>query len=331
MSEVRRSAAATKRLATEHIKRASNLPELPTTQREMLERYRPNGVTDTVWEQVRPVVTEVLTKSCLVGDKSFQKHLGVVASYVTWLATQHRSMAITEAFTFDAIDQYYLTGLTGMSKRTCNDYRSRLQNIAKKINTGVNAPSGIATPLGHISVRPGYTPAEEATLRRIALRQSRPRIRTQLCAIVGFGAGAGLDSVDLRNLHRHHIDVTDNGIVVNVTGRNPRQVIVRATYEELVLVAIEGLTPKQLVVGIGKSKKNPVAKVIDNADLFDDTPPIDMSRLRSTWISWLMTCRVPLGLILQAAGLRSARTLTDLLPHLEPVTDTSALRDGGVK
>ena len=44
-----------------------------------------------------------------------------------------------------------------------------------------------------------------------------------------------------------------------------------------------------------------------------------------------MTCRVPLGLILQAAGLRSARTLTDLLPHLEPFTDTSALRDGGVK
>ena len=83
MSEVRRSAAATKRLAAEHIKRASNLPELPATQREMLERYRPNGVTDTVWEQVRPVVTEVLKKSCLAGDKSFQKHLGVVASYVT--------------------------------------------------------------------------------------------------------------------------------------------------------------------------------------------------------------------------------------------------------
>lgn len=331
MSEVRRSAAATKRLAAEHIKRASNLPELPTTQREMLERYRPNGVTDTVWEQVRPVVTEVLTKSCLTGDVSFQKHLGVVASYVTWVATQHRSMAIKEAFTFDAIDQYYMTGLTGMSKRTCNDYRSRLHNIAKKVNTGVNAPSGLVTPIGHMSVRPGYTAVEEATLRRIALRQRSPRIRTQLCAIVGFGAGAGLDSADLRNLHRHHIDVTDNGILVNVTGPKARQVVVRATYEELVLVAIEGLTPKQVVVGTGKSEKNPVARVIVRADLFDDTPPIDVSRLRSTWISWLMTCRVPLGLILQAAGLRSARTLTDLLPHLEPFTDTSALRDGGVK
>ena len=331
MSEVRRSAAATKRLASEHIKRASDLPELPATQREMLKRYQPNGVTDTMWEQVRPVVTEVMTKSRLSGDASFQKHLGVVASYVTWVATQHRSMAIADAFTFDAIDQYYLTGLAGMSKRTCNDYRSRLHNIAKKINAGVGAPSGLVTPIGRISVRPGYSAAEEATLRRIALRQRNPRVRTQLCAVVGFGAGAGLDSADLRNLHRHHIDITDNGILVNVTGRNPRQVVVRATYEELVLVAIEGLTPKQVVIGTGKSKNNPINIVINRADLFDDSPPIDMSRLRSTWISWLMTCRVPLGLILQAAGLRSARTLGDLLPHLEPFTDTSALRDGGVK
>ena len=42
---------------------------------------------------------------------------------------------------------------------------------------------------------------------------------------------------------------------------------------------------------------------------------IDTYRLRSTWLVALMCSPLPLACLLAAAGLRSARTLTDLLPH----------------
>ena len=48
----------------------------------------------------------------------------------------------------------------------------------------------------------------------------------------------------------------------------------------------------------------------------------------------LLTRPVPLAVILTAAGLRSTRTLFDLLPHLDTSTATAgavALRDGGAQ
>ena len=57
---------------------------------------------------------------------------------------------------------------------------------------------------------------------------------------------------------------------------------------------------------------------------------IEQSRLRATWLARLMTAAVPLQVVLTAAGLRSARTLADLLPHLPTDADAhSVLRGAG--
>ena len=42
---------------------------------------------------------------------------------------------------------------------------------------------------------------------------------------------------------------------------------------------------------------------------------IEVNRLRATWLVAAMCAQVPLGPLLAAAGLRSARSLTDLLAH----------------
>ena len=39
--------------------------------------------------------------------------------------------------------------------------------------------------------------------------------------------------------------------------------------------------------------------------------------MRTTWLAGLLISRVPLPVIMQAAGLTSARTITDLLPYVE--------------
>ncbi|CAB4600120.1 unannotated protein [freshwater metagenome] len=79
----------------------------------------------------------------------------------------------------------------------------------------------------------------------------------------------------------------------------------------------------------GREATNPVGRAVENIESFDDTPAIDVARLRSTWLSWLMSEPVPLRIVMHTAGLKSARTLADLLPHLPASSDDLGwLRDG---
>jgi hypothetical protein len=55
---------------------------------------------------------------------------------------------------------------------------------------------------------------------------------------------------------------------------------------------------------------------LDRAVTADGRPvDIEPSRLRNAWLVALMADRLPVPLILSAAGLRSARTLTDLIRY----------------
>lgn len=174
-----------------------------------------------------------------------------------------------------------------------------------------------------------YTTEEEAAITRYAFRQRHGATRRQLCIAVGLCGGAGGDSVDLRHARRHHIEVTPDGIIVNFPGPRSRRVVVRRSYEALVFAGIEGLTPGQLLIGTTVGRKNIVARIVEQAELHG-APHIEASRLRTTWLAWLMTRPVPLNVILDGAGLATARTLGDLLAYL-PAGNPTALRDGNLQ
>lgn len=95
------------------------------------------------------------------------------------------------------------------------------------------------------------------------------------------------------------------------------------------LAGIGGLSPGDAVIKLDRDKSNPAARVIADAQLFDDVPKVDMRRLRTTWITWLVTERIPLDIILSASGLTSARTLIDMIATLPSTNTTELLRDGG--
>ena len=126
-----------------------------------------------------------------------------------------------------------------------------------------------------------------------------------------------------------NVEVRDDGIHVQTEGPKARHVVIRRSYEPLVLVAIENVKPDDLIINLSVNKANPAAQVIAEAQLFDDVPHIEVRRLRTTWISWAITQRIPLNVILEATGLKSAGTLIDMVSYLPKSDDTSLLRDGG--
>lgn len=321
-AEMRRLAAAERAAAAEP------LAQLPGRLQPLWDRYRPAGLDVAVWDSLKPAVHEVMCRSGIGGEQSFIKHLTAVTQFLAYRHTNGLSTAPADAFGLDQIEAFVVDALRDAKDRTRSDYQSRLGALAPKVNPNA-APRPRYTATSYQHVRPPYTPAEESALRRIALHQPNPVLRRQVCGIVGLCGGGGLDARDLRSLRRPQIVIPDPGhdapILVQVGGDRTRTIAVRRDYEQLVRVAVDGIAGNALLIGQHEQRKSVTSGVLSRIRVSPGEPTIDPSRLRSTWIAWLMTRNVPLQTILAAAGLTSARTLTDLLGFLEPVDVTAAL------
>ena len=320
------SRAEAQRLAKQFREQAKSFPPIPDCVTNFVDNYVPNGLEPEQWERVASVVRDEVKRAGFQSVAAVVRHCTTFGLYMAWRDSQGLSLNVADVMRLEAIDQFYLRGLDKYGDRTKNDYRSRLRTLASRVapDVGAQVPS-----LGYNAVRQGYALVEEAMIRRVSLGQPRPETRRRLCAVVGLSGGGGLDAQDLRWLLVDHIDFREDGIHVDVHGPKARQIVIRRIYEPLVLAGIEGLSAGDAVVKLDRDKSNPAARVIADAQLFDDVPKIDMRRLRTTWITWLVTQRIPLDVILSASGLTSARTLVDMIATLPSTDPTGFLRDGG--
>ncbi len=261
------------------------------------------------------------------GVESCRDRLTALASYAVWAKERGFELSRTPLLDVDRIEAF--TESADLGKWAAANYRSRLRGLTAKFNpsgTGVQA----AKVLEHQAVKPPYSAREIAAIVRIASTQPSPTLGRQLRVCVGLGLGAGLDSVDLKPLRgRHLIDRGEGGIRVDVPGSRARTVWVRRSFETLVRGGLEGVTQGRLLLGEDAARRNVAAKIFANAAIHGNAPRFEQSRMRTTWLATLLIDGVPLPVIMDAAGLRSARTLTDLLPHLELAGEPARLLRGG--
>lgn len=171
-----------------------------------------------------------------------------------------------------------------------------------------------------------------------ATPQPTSGLTRQVSHLLGLGAGAGLDSADLKRLRR--ADVVDHGAergievrVTNLKGsrsgnsrQTQRTVWVLKEYEDLVRRGIAGVAHSGLLLGVNAERANVAAAVYARASLGPEIPQIAQGRLRSTWMATHLTRCTPLNVLLEAAGLTTARTLIELLPHLPKLPAAEVLR-----
>jgi hypothetical protein len=282
---------------------------------QIVDRFRPQGPLAQHWDLVRPTVTQTLARSTLRGEATFRKHLTHLGYFVAWTAQQGLPLS-PATVTRANVDEYTRIGMPHASGKSRADRRARLRWLADQINPGQAPDTGV--PVARPSIRPPYIPEELATIRRVAQTQPTARQRRNLSTCVALGAGAGLDSADLRHLRSEHIvDCGAGGFLVHVPGLKARTVPVLASFEPLLRAAVLERPSGELLLGRREDRRNIAARAVSAAVLLGDCPRIVQSRLRASWLAELMRHRVPLAVIMRAAGLRSARTLGDLLPHLE--------------
>ena len=205
--------------------------------------------------------------------------------------------------------------------------RATRRSVLRRALRSLDA-TGRPAPIAYQPVASPYSPAECAAFVRLARHQPSPARRRELSFVVGLGLGAGLDGRDLRHIARDgfsDVDLgeTSPGLSVTVAGGDrPRSVVVRRAYEPLVREALashdaarRGRTAP--VLGRSQARRNITTPVMTHAVTARaaETVAIEVNRLRATWLVAAMCAPVPLGTLLAAAGLRSARSLCDLLAH----------------
>jgi hypothetical protein len=182
------------------------------------------------------------------------------------------------------VDEYARTGMPGSSDKSRSDRRSRLRVICDHLNPEQAPSQGVVIP--REAIKPPYTATEvQALLRAIQVQPTEEMVR-RLCLCVGRGAGAGIDSPDLKLLETTCItDHGADGICVQVSGTHAREVWVLRSYEHLVRRGLQGLHPGQPLVGRVKSRRNVAGAIHAHAVLLGSLPKLEQSRLRTTWLA----------------------------------------------
>lgn len=312
----RPSKAAVARLRAE-VEARPSARDLPPALTAVIDDYRPARVSDSTMARIRPFLHTAITASALTGQESVRKHCTHLTRIAAFALERGVTLEVTTVLTTTFIDEYIRVGMADEKDHLRAERRRRLLAMASTANPGPDVPAKL-TPVGHSAIKACYSPTELAVITRAARVQPTEVRQRDLAIVVALAAGAGLDSVDMRDLHTEHIeDLGDEGVLVHVQGPRPRTVPVRARFETLLREAVADLPAGALLLGRKHDRRNTAARATERASLHN-VPHIEPARLRATWLADLMTDSIPLAAILKAAGLKSARTLSELQPHLGP-------------
>ena len=311
---------------------------------EAIAAFRPYRFSDTDWSLVEETTRTLLRAYGPPSVTWVQTQAGVIARFCRWVATRPERIQRGEVLRVDEtleaglIDVYLAGPLANVPDSSRATARSLVRRATRNLST---LPTG---SIAYHPVNPPYSPAECAAFLRLARLQPTAATRRGMSSLVALGLGAGLSSQEQREISDervHEVDLDgEKVLVVDVPSPRARRVVVRAPYDDLLREAItlhreQGRRASQPLYGTKVDRRNASATVTGSArTAFGVGVELDPARLRSTWLVALMSADLPLGVLLKVSGLRSARTLVDLVPYCpEPSEEAvlAALRVAGEK
>lgn len=218
------------------------------------------------------------------------------------------------------IERLCTSAMTEVSSATRRTVRTNLRFVAARV-----LPEQASTArLGRERAKAPYADAEIAAYLALADAQPTAARRRRLSALVCLGAGAGLVGTDLRAVRGTDVEERFDGVVVSVSGTKGRRVPLRAEFHARLLGAARAVGEGYLIGFAHPRRKNVTAPLLAEVAGGADLAPLDVGRLRSTW---LMRCAEDLGLraFLDAAGVRCTQRLGDIVAGLSALDEARAV------
>lgn len=293
---------------------------------EALEKYAPKVIPAARWGAIRSYVLEAVRTAGPYSEGHARKDLHKLARYVDWAHhVMGRPLSHEDVFDHELIAYYAVQALPGYGQASRATTRSALLWFADHL---VPAQMRMVTleRMGRTHVSHPYTQAQVDRMTRWATEQRTPYKRHACWTALVFGLGAGLRTSELDGLRREDVVADEAGVLVHVrTGSSPRVVPMLAQWEQHALVLAECVAEGAFI--FKPERDGPRVKDVGftlHKSAHQPEFPVNMQRMRTTWLVRLLNAGVPVQLVAQAAGMAGLTGIERLFEFLDPVPAEAA-------
>ncbi|HVV36960.1 MAG TPA: hypothetical protein VHC63_10195 [Acidimicrobiales bacterium] len=247
------------------------------------DRFQPDSVPADVWEQIKPVVNQVVLQAATGPFRA--KEMSSLVTQIAWWC--HREGLQTDLATIlnpDVIDRFAVEGCKHLKEGTGGNYRSKLRRIGQIVIGPPLYPSQLQ--INRSDVTAPYSDAEVGDIVGWALGRPTTYMRENLEPVLGFGFGAGPSTQEF--ISAVGTDFVDYGdvLVWNVAIGRPRQVPILKAWES---------TARSVLARVGDApifrperdsiRRNDLTSFFTNCSKDGaKVPPLTFQRFRVTWL-----------------------------------------------
>ena len=309
---------------------AVSLPDDPADMASVATAWKPRSGFDGDSEllaAVRPLVEECVL-ACGPEDAAACRQLMLsVARFAVW-HERETGRIVTKADFTEANANRWIKALhmppgggpsghrpSPLSSASCRSALSLLRRVAQAVNLAGWPDNTANLEAGH-APQP-YSDAEQYAFQRAIsrARQSDPAARWSVGAL---SLGGGLSGPEITAATVESVRTVDDGLIVEVGGKNPRQVPILKRYAPLLSQAVDAAESGPFIISRSQSPANGIAASIEV-----DRAGLSLPRARSTWLVAHLTGGTPLDVLRVIAGPVGANRLTELMEHAAGRIDPS--------
>lgn len=292
--------------------------------KDALRGYQPQGCDPKYWKIAKPVLLKIfeqdLERRPDQDERTMASRKSALGLYLTWLAEHEPELLDHDPLDSDEIRHYLATD--GIARRS--SHRSRVAIKSILMSFGNDKPKRITEASG--SIAPTSDAVVEAALVQATLFRN-PVTRANARALLLLARGAGLDGADLRWVRG--VDIAQRagaGTWVTVSNpKNTREVPVLARFADPLedLALGRGQSPmlgRDAIIPIDPSTPGHITSTISRAFTNSDNKTrVQVEGLRKAWIAEHVAANAPLLPLMQAAGIKSLRSIDDLVSEHAPL------------
>jgi hypothetical protein len=280
------------------------------------------------WAQIETFVRSAVADCFDDTPYSARVLLSVVSTYVHW-CWQTAALPLERDLIFSRlrVEEFTVHSERRWSPVTRANHRSQLLRVCEALN---GPDSGCRlSPLPKSDPQAPYTATEISSMRHWAQTQTTSTKRRDAAVLLALGLGAGLAAGEMGMVMTDDVHHDEYGVLVEVGGKRPRSVPVRAEWETTLVDAVDALGSGRLLFRTNRTGPSRNLVTDFTAKCSPHVPGVSSQRLRGTWITGHLAARTPVVPLIEAAGVTSLEAITRylrFLPEVDPVEARARLR-----
>ena len=289
-----------------------------TAASEAITAWTPKLYSDSVADFTRQVVT-AFSPTSPARARALIHAFAKLASFADSVGIQLDPARVLH---LSVIERFLATAGMQLGPATRRTVATNLRAMRRRL-IEAGRPDPLALPREH--AKAPYSPAQIDHYLALAAAQPTVSRTMRATALICLGAGAGLTGTDLRHVRGSDVRRLHGGLIVTVAGCHRRSVPVLARFHGPLKPAADYAGEGFIVGGVDRARKNITSGLVASLAGGIDLPPLDMRRLRSTWLTSVAE-EIGLKAFMDAAGVDCSQTLGDIVSSLPPVDEAESVR-----